>query len=107
MAKSKKDFKVRYSGGVRLKISHKKLPKTLGDFKVLYGKVFNVARRMSRQELVLFWLSLSANRVSEKKFNYFLTLSSKYSKEDILGFIDEVDKKDGEKFLKRYSERIQ
>ncbi len=106
MAKIKKDSKVRYSGGIRLKVSHKKLPKTLGDFRVLYEKVLNVARRMSRQELVLFWLSLSANRVSEKEFNYFLTLSSKYSKEDILGFIDELDKKDGEKLLKEYSERI-
>lgn len=92
---------------VKINIFKKKMPKTLGHYKKLFDRVLKIAHKMSRQELLIFWLSTSVGQVSEKEFNNIIDEMKKFSKEEIIDILDELSKKDGEKLVEQYKNYLQ
>jgi len=59
----------------------------------LWDSFWKLANKMNRQELIVAWLHSIAGKTSEKDFNRNLQDMEKFSKEDMLGIIDEIDPK--------------
>lgn len=69
----------------------------------LWNSFWKLASRMSRQELIVVWLHSSAGKVSDESFNRSLQDMQKFTKEEILGIIDEIDPKIARNILEKYS----
>ncbi|HWA64310.1 MAG TPA: hypothetical protein VG866_00405 [Candidatus Paceibacterota bacterium] len=61
-----------------------------------------LAGRLTRSELILFWLSEMA-QVSEERFNEWLSDISKFSKQELIDIIHELGPEAGERFIQKFS----
>jgi hypothetical protein len=69
----------------------------------VWVKLLAAAQRMTRQELAAFWLLAIAGHVSDKDFNDALEDMTHFSKEQIIGILDEVYPEDAMRLISQYS----
>lgn len=67
----------------------------------LWRQVWSIAERMSRQELAAFWIT-SLAVLPEERFNKVLEQARNFSKDDLLGFIDEIEPDDAHRLIAQY-----
>jgi hypothetical protein len=82
---------------------HKTVPAPKGWETELWNSFWNLANALSRQELSVIWLYSSAGRVSDQDFNRSLQDMQKFTKEEMLGIIDEIGPKIARNILGLYS----
>src|SRR5258708_18775535 len=71
----------------------------------LWHRVWTIAKQMNRQELVAFWLASLAGHISDSDFIQALEDMKRFSKDDVLGILDEINRDDALHLIKEYGER--
>ena len=92
-----KEVKIRVNAKPTVKVD------LLGEYPDLLKQVTEIAENLSREELAVFWISTFAGEVESKEFKKIYEGNINLDKDTLLGILDELSKKDAERFLRQFS----